>query len=420
MTGLGVCCPLGVGVRLAWRRLLDGKSGLVNLPKTPIFEDIPAKVVGFVPRGTGDGELHEESVVTPTERKTMPLSTVFALCAAKEALEDAKWQPSTDAEKETTGVSVGSCIANLEEISSTGELMRNKKYRRVSPYFIPRILSNMPAAHISMAYGFKGPNHSVSTACTTGVHSIGDAASFIARGVCDVALSGGAEGAIHQLSLAGFARAKALSTKFNNAPETASRPFEKQRDGFVMGEGAGVLVLEEMEHAKRRGAKIYGEILGYGLSGDAHHITSPPDDGNGAIRSMKMALADAKLQPTDIGHINAHATSTPVGDSVENLAMKTVFKEHSYNLLVTAPKSSIGHLLGAAGAVEAIFTILAVSEGVSPPTRNLIEKEPEFDLNYCSEGPVEWKREGKRRIALTNSFGFGGTNASLCIGEHTD
>ena len=421
MTGLGVCCPLGVGVRTSWQRLLDGQSGLVNLPDDPFFDGIPARVVGSVPRGTGPNEFNESAVVTPGDRRPMSLGTVFSLCAAKEALEDAQWFPTSDADRVNTGVNVGSCVANQEEISSAGDLIRKKQPRKVSPLFIPRILTNMPSGQISITYGFQGPNHSVSTACSTGVHSVGDASNFIARGMCDVMVTGGAEACLHPIILAGLCRAKALSTKFNSTPQAASRPFDKQRDGFVMGEGAGILVLEELEHAKKRGANIYAEILGYGLSGDAHHITSPPDDGRGARRSMQMALATSNLSPSDIGHINAHATSTPVGDAVENRAMKSVFGDHSYNLLVTAPKSSIGHLLGAAGAVEAIFTILAVKNGIVPPTLNLEEKEPEFDLNYCSDGAVQWnKTGGKRRVAMTNSFGFGGTNASLVIGENID
>ena len=421
MTGLGVCCPLGVGVRNSWQRLLDGQSGLVNLPDDPFFDGIPARVVGSVPRGTGPNEFNESAVVTPGDRRPMSLGTVFSLCAAKEALEDAQWFPTSDADRVNTGVNVGSCVANQEEISSAGDLIRKKQPRKVSPFFIPRILTNMPSGHISMTYGFQGPNHSVSTACSTGVHSVGDASSFIARGMCDVMVAGGAEACLHPIAMAGFCRAKALSTKFNSTPQAASRPFDKQRDGFVMGEGAGILVLEELEHAKKRGANIYAEILGYGLSGDAHHITSPPDDGRGARRSMQMALATSNLSPSDIGHINAHATSTPVGDAVENKSMKSVFGDHGYNLLVTASKSSFGHLMAAAGAVEAIFTILAVKNGIVPPTLNLKEKEPEFDLNYCSDGAVQWNETGgKRRVAMTNSFGFGGTNASLVIGENID
>ena len=429
VTGLGVCSPLGVGVRTVWKRLVDGRSGIVHLPQSSEYEDIPSKVAGLVPRGEGEGELNEEALVSRSERKKMSLGTIYALCAAREALEDAKWLPSADLDRARTGVAVGSCLPDLEEISSAGELLRNKQYRKLSPYFVPRILTNMAAGHISMAYGFQGPNHSVSTACTTGLHALGDAASFISRGTCDVMVAGGTDACIHPIALAGFCRAKALSTKFNACPESASRPFEKRRDGFVISEGAGVLVLEEMEHARRRGAEVYAEILGYGLSGDAHHITAPPESGRGAAHSMQMALKDSNLPPTAVRHVNAHATSTPVGDAVENRAIKAVFGKHSSDLLVSAPKSSVGHLLGAAGAVEAIFTVLSVYHGIVPPTLNLTERELEFDLNYCSGGAVQWesategeagRRRRRRRVALTNSFGFGGTNASLCIGEDTE
>ena len=417
VTGLGVCCPLGVGVRTAWQRLLEGHSGLVSL-QGPAYAEIPVKVAGLVPRGTGPDKLNEGALATPSERRRMSLGTVFALSAAKEALEDARWHPITDADKRRTGVAVGSAGPNLDDMEEMMELVRKNQLRRIGPYIVPRTLTNMPAGQISISYGFQGPNHSVSTACTTGAHSVGDAASFISRGVCDVMVAGGTEASIHPYCLAAFHRAKALSTKFNSTPQAASRPFDKHRDGFVMGEGAGILVLEELEHAKKRGANIYAEILGYGLSGDAYHITSPHEGGRGAIHSMQMALADSKLPLSAVGHINAHASSTPVGDAVENRAMKSVFGSHSYNLLVTASKSSFGHLLAAAGAVEAIFTILAVKNGIVPPTLNLKEKEPEFDLNYCSDGAVQWnKTGGKRRVAMTNSFGFGGTNASLVIGE---
>ena len=420
VTGLGVCCPLGVGVRTAWQRLLEGHSGLVNL-QDPAYAEMPVKVAGLVPRGTQEGELNELAVATAQERKKISLATVFALCAAKEALEDAGWHPTTDTDKQNTGVSIGCSGPSFDDLFHSAELFSKKQLRKLSPFFVPRTLTNMPAGNVSIAHDFQGPNHSLASGCTSGLHSVGDAASFVARGVSDVMVAGATDAWVHPYSIAGFHSANALSTKFNSTPQAASRPFDKHRDGFVMGEGAGILVLEELEHAKKRGANIYAEILGYGLASDGYHISSPHEDGRGAIHSMNMALTDSKLLPPAVGLINAHAASTPVGDAVENKAIKTVFGNHSYNLLVTVPKSSIGHLLGAAGAVESIFTILAVKHGIAPPTLNLSEKEPEFDLNYCSDGAVQWNETGgKRRVAMTNSFGFGGTNASLVIGENID
>lgn len=417
VTGLGVCCPLGVGVRHVWRSLLEGHSGIVSLPNRPEFDQIPSRVVGLVPQGEGEGEFNETDWVTPSQRKTMSLSSVFALCASMEALEDARWKPQSEDDSVKTGVAIGSSIAELEELSQACFLLKNGQYRRLSPYLIPRALTNMSAGHVSMRFNLQGPNHSVSTACTTGLHAIGDAACMIARGACDVMVAGSTDALVHPIIFAGFCRAKALSTKFNSEPCKASRPFDSDRDGFVLSEGAGIVVLEELDHARQRNAQMYAEILGYGMSGDAHHITAPPEDGRGVQLCMRAALKDAGLAPKSVGHINTHATSTPLGDLVENRAIKELFGSHSHNLLISASKSSIGHLLGAAGSVEGIFAILAIKEGVVPPTLNLMNLAPEFDLDYVPHKPKRWESHQRRRIALKNSFGFGGTNASLCVGE---
>lgn len=416
MTGLGVCCPLGVGVRHVWKKLLDGASGIVSLPTTRGYEAIPSKVVGVVPVGLQEGCFDENAWVKKSERRTMSQCSVYALCAAEEALRDAEWLPQEEEACNSTGVTIGSCMPDLAEIAATDQLLASGLYRRVSPYFVPRILSNLPAGHVSIRFSLRGPNHAVSTACTTGLHAVGDAFAMVARGSCDVMVAGGTESCIHPIAFAGFCRAKALSTKFNSTPKTASRPFDALRDGFVLGEGAGVLILEELQHALKRGTEIYAEVLGYGMSGDAHHITAPSEDGSGARRCMAATLRDAGLTPSDVGHVNVHSTSTPLGDAIENRALKSLFGAHAHSLLISAPKASIGHLLGAAGAVESVFTVLAVSEGVAPPTINIHHLDSEFDLNYCRHGAVQWHSDGKR-VAITNSFGFGGTNASVCFGE---
>ena len=421
VTGLGLCTPLGIGVKRVWRRLLEGQSGIVNLPKTKEYIGLPSQVVGRVPVGTGDGEFDETNLVTSAEKRTMGLPSVYALCAAEEALTDSNLKiPFVDPVSHKVGVCIGACVADLQEIITSGIMVEKGKHHKVSPYFVPRFLSNLPAGYVSMRYNLKGPNHSPATACATGLHAIGDAAVLISRGLCNVVVAGATETCIHPLAIAGFCKTKALSTKFNSDPIKASRPFDSKRDGFVMSEGAGLVVLEELEHALSRRSKIYAEILGYGLSGDAYHLTAPLETGEGAARSMLSALKDAHLNTEDIGHINAHATSTLLGDSAENAAIKLVFGDHSANLYISANKGSVGHLLRASGSVEAIFTILAVSEGVAPPTINLDEKDDEFDLNYCESGPQEWRVTGEQRIrvALSNSFGFGGTNGTLCIGQY--
>lgn len=348
----------------------------------------------------------------------MSLSGVYAMCASTEALRDAKWEVNSDDRANRTGVAIGSGISDLDEIAAAGALIASGQYRKLSPYFVPRILTNLPAGHVSMRFDLRGPNHSVATACTTGLHAVGDAYCMVARGAADVMVAGGTEACVSPIAFAGFCRTRALSTRFNAEPERASRPFDSQRDGFVLGEGAGVVVLEELEHARARGAAVHAEVVGYGMSGDAHHVTAPAVNGRGAELCMRAALRDAGLRETSVGHVNAHATSTPAGDEAESKAIGRVFGDHGRGVLVSAPKGAIGHLLGAAGSVEAIFTVLAVRDGVVPPSLNLESTEIEVDLDYVRGGAREWGEvKGRRRTALTNSFGFGGTNASLCIAE---
>jgi len=430
VTGIGICCPLGNGVQHVWNRLLESGCGIVSckeLPHGDRYSSIPCQVMGIVPKGVGNGEFNESDVVSSSERRTMVLYSVYALATAKEALVDAELLDSFQDKHDTTeqvqslrrrsGVSIGTGMVDLEEISNTGVLLNSGMYKKISPYFIPRILPNMAAGLVSMRYGFQGPNLSPSTACTTGLHAIGDSYRLIQHGIVDIMVCGATETSVSPLGMAGFCKAKALSTKFNSEPLKASRPFDIRRDGFVMGEGAAVLVLENLDHAVKRNAKMYCEILGYGLSGDAYHLTAPEESGRGAIACMKAALDDAKLTGDKIGYINAHATSTPLGDRVECAAIKKLFGNHSTSLSVSSTKGATGHLLGAAGSLEAAFTVLAVKHGILPPTLNLESTEPEMDLDFVPV-PKHW-RDSVRRIALTNSYGFGGTNASICIGQLT-
>ena len=409
VTGLGAVTPLGENVSSTWRSLLAGECGIVSFVMKG-FESIPSRVAGLVAPS-----FNESKFSSTSEKRYLSRGAILALAASQEAVSDAALDPTQGTcDPSRMGVSVSSSV-DYEEIYKTGTDLYNRGYKRVSPFFVPKILTNTIAGVLSERYGLLGPNHSVVTACTTGLHAIGDAASMIARGACDVMLAGAGDSTLHPIGLAGFSQCRALSRHYNEAPSEASRPFDSRRDGFVMSEGAGVVVLESLEHAIKRGVdKIYAEIIGYGLSSDAYHITSPSPDGIGAINSMKNALYTADLPPNRVGYINAHATSTPIGDKIENQAIKDVFREHAYKLNVSSTKGATGHLVTAAGVVEAIFCCLAVYNGLIPPTINLHEKESEFDLNYTQHVMQHWPELGfEDKIALTNSFGFGGTNASV-------
>ena len=409
VTGLGIVSPLGVGVRTNWDGLLAGQSGIRSIQSFDT-SDLSAKIAGQVPRGeTASGLFNPDDWITPKDQRRMDDFIIFGLAAARQAIEDSGWKPDNDEDRCRTGVMIGSGIGGLPEIARTAAVVEAGQARRVSPFFIPASLINLVSGHVSIRHGFKGPNHAVVTACSTGAHAIGDAARLIMWDDADVMVAGGTEAAVCRIGLAGFCAARALATKFNDTPEKASRPWDKDRDGFVMGDGAGIVVLEEYEHAKQRGAKIYAEIVGYGLSGDAHHITAPATDGDGAQRCMKMALKRAQMNPEDIDYVNAHGTSTPLGDEIELNAVKRVFGDAAYRLSMSSTKSSIGHLLGAAGAVEAIYSILAINHGVVPPTLNLDNPSESCDIDLVPHRP----KERKVRAVLSNSFGFGGTNASL-------
>jgi len=401
--------PLGCGVEATWRRLLASQSGIGAIQAFDV-SDLPAKIAGLVPRGeTASGLFNADDWVFPKDQRKMDEFIVYALTAATQAVDDAGWKPDDAENRERTGVLIGSGIGGLPGIMEGVITLHEKGPRRVSPFFIPSNLINLASGHVSIKYGFSGPNHAVVTACSTGAHAIGDAARMILWDDADVMVAGGTEAAVCRIGIAGFAAARALSTNFNDDPPKASRPWDQARDGFVMGEGAGIVVLEELEHAKRRGAKIYAEVIGYGMSGDAYHITAPAEDGSGGYRSMRNALKRANLAPDRIDYINAHGTSTPKGDEIELGAVKRLFGDHAYELSMSSTKSAIGHLLGAAGSVEAIFSILAIRDGVVPPTLNLDDPSPGCDIDLvphrAKERPV--------RYALSNSFGFGGTNASL-------
>jgi 3-oxoacyl-[acyl-carrier-protein] synthase II len=401
--------PLGCGVKVVWDRLINGESGIRAIQSFDV-SDLPAKIAGQVPQGeTADGLFNADDWVSSKEQRRMDTFIIYALAAAEQAVADAGWKPEDEESRIRTGVMIGSGIGGLPEIAKGAILVETGKVRRLSPFFIPATLINLPSGHVQIKYGFKGPNHSAVTACATGAHAIGDAARLIMWEDADVMVAGGSEAAICRLGIAGFSAAKALSTKFNDTPEKASRPWDVDRDGFVMGEGAGVVVLEEYEHAKKRGANIYAEVVGYGLSGDAHHITAPSENGDGAFRCMKMAFARARVSPGDIDYINAHGTSTPLGDEIEVGAVKRLFGGDAGTVSMSSTKSSIGHLLGAAGAAEAIFSIMAMQTGVVPPTLNLDNPSEGCDLDLVPHRAKERKVE----TVLSNSFGFGGTNASL-------
>lgn len=413
ITGLGIVSPLGVGVDYNWTAITGGQSGIKPITHFDA-SDLPSRIAGTVPRAdSADGPAHlyhPDRAVEPKEQKKNDTFILYGMQAAKDAIDDSGFIADTLEKQHRTGVMIGSGIGGLGEIYETSKTLIEKGPRRVSPFFIPASLINLISGQVSIQYGFKGPNHSVVTACATGAHAIGDAARLIMFDDADVMIAGGAEAAVNRLGVAGFAACRALSTSYNDTPEQASRPFDSGRDGFVIGEGAGVVVLEEYEHAKKRGAKIYAEVVGYGLSGDAYHITSPAEDGNGGYRAMEAALKRAGLTTADIDYINAHGTSTPVGDAIEVGAVKRLFGADMNNVAMSSTKSSIGHLLGAAGAAEAIYSVMAIKTGVLPPTLNL--HDPAEAAQGVNLVPLT-AQEKKVRAVMSNSFGFGGTNASL-------
>jgi len=409
VTGLGMVTPLACGVEPTWQRLLAGESGIARIENFEV-SDLPCKIAGQIPRGDGsDGSFNADQWMEPKEQRKVDDFILFGMAAAQQALDDADWHPSDYEDQITSGVLIGSGIGGIEGIAETALLLRDRGPRRVSPFFIPGRIINLASGYVSIAHALKGPNSSVVTACSTGAHAIGDAGRLVALGDADVMVAGGTESPVNRLSLAGFAACRALSTGFNDTPERGSRPYDRDRDGFVMGEGAGAVVLEEFEHAKRRGARIYGELVGYGLSGDAFHITAPANDGDGALRCMKAAIRRAEISPGDLDYINAHGTSTPLGDEIELKAVETLVGNSAANISMSSTKSSIGHLLGAAGTVEAIFCLLAIRDQVVPPTINLDNPSVATALDLVPHKP----RERAVNVVLSNSFGFGGTNASL-------
>ncbi len=408
ITGLGLVTPLACGVEETWSKLLNGESGIRPIARVDV-SDLAARIGGEVPRGDGPGLFNPDNHIPVKDQKKMDEFIHYAMGAADQAVADSGWKPETEEQKERSGVLVGSGIGGLQTIEEGVLTLKEKGPKRVSPFFIPASLINLASGQISIKHGFKGPNHAVVTACSTGAHAIGDGARFIQLGDADVMVAGGAEAAICRMGLSGFAAARALSTAYNDTPAKASRPWDQARDGFVMGAGAGVVVLEEYEHAQKRGAKIYAEIIGYGLSGDAYHITAPAPEHAGAYRAMQNALKRAGISPEQVDYINAHGTSTPLGDELELGAVKNLFGQHAYKLSMSSTKSAIGHLLGAAGAVEAIFSVLAIRDQIAPPTLNLENPSPGCDIDLVPH-------KAKKRVinvALSNSFGFGGTNASV-------
>lgn len=410
VTGMGIVSPLGVGIKPTWERLTAGRSGIRAIQSFDV-SDLPSKIAGQVPTGdTADGLFNADDWVGPKDRRKMDQFILYAMAAAQQAVEDSGWTPEGEDDRERTGVMIGSGIGGLPGLYDGFVTLYEKGPKRMSPFFIPSCLINLASGFVSIKYGFKGPNHSVVTACSTGAHAIGDASRLIQFGDADVMVAGGTEAAICRIGIAGFAAARALSTGFNDTPERASRPWDRDRDGFVMGEGAGVVVLEELEHAKARGAQIYAEIVGYGMSGDAYHITAPAEDGNGGYRSMRNALRSANLSPADIDYVNAHGTSTPLGDEIELGAVRRLFGDSAKDISMSSTKSAIGHMLGAAGAVESIFSIMAITTQTVPPTINL--ENPCEGSDGIDLVPRE-ARERPVRRALSNSFGFGGTNATV-------
>jgi 3-oxoacyl-[acyl-carrier-protein] synthase II len=408
VTGLGLLSPFGVGVDHGWRQILAGRSACRRVESFQV-DDLPCKIAHVIPRGNGGGHaFNPEAYLEPKELRKIGDFILYGIAAADEALKDSGWEPKSAEDRNATGVMIGSGIGGIDGIAENALLLKERGPRRISPFFIPGNIINLVSGQVSIRHGLKGPNHAVVTACSTGAHAIGDAARLIMFGDAEVMLAGGAEAPVTRLSLAGFAACRALSTARNDSPETASRPFDRDRDGFVMGEGAGVVVLEELEHAKARGAKIYAELVGYGLTGDAHHITAPAEDGDGAFRCMSAALKRAGLQAADLDYVNAHGTST-MADTIELGAVERLTGNAASKISMSSTKSAVRHLLGAAGAAEAIFSILAIRDNIAPPTINLANPERETAIDLV---PIE-ARPRRVDVALSNSFGFGGTNASL-------
>ncbi len=408
VTGLGMLTPLGCGVEHTWKRILAGESGANRIENFDV-SDLPAKIAAQIPRGDGtNGTYNPDQWMEPKEQRKVDEFIIYGMCAARQAIEDSGWKPTSYEDQTRTGVMIGSGIGGINGIAETAILLQEKGPRRVSPFFIPGRLINLASGYVSIEHGLKGPNHAVVTACSTGAHAIGDAARLIAFDDADVMLAGGTESPINRISMAGFAACRALSTAYNETPEKASRPYDRARDGFVMGEGAGVVVLEELEHARARGAKIYAEVVGYGMSGDAHHITAPSEDGDGAFRCMNMAIKRAGITPSEIDYINAHGTST-MADTIELGAVERVVGNAAGRISMSSTKSEIGHLLGAAGAVEAIFCILAMRDQIVPPTINLDNPQVATAIDLVPNQA----RKREVNVTLSNSFGFGGTNASL-------
>jgi 3-oxoacyl-[acyl-carrier-protein] synthase II len=423
VTGIGLITPLGQGTELSWAAILAGKSGIGNVTTFDASVDYACQVAGEVPRVDGrggggpdvPGSFDPDQTLSTRDQRRVDDFILYAIAAADEAVKDSGWEPQTDEDRERTGVMIGSGIGGLATIERTSIELHEKGPRRVGPFFIPSALINLASGQVSIRYGYKGPNHSVVTACATGAHAIGDAARLIKYGDADLMLAGGAEAAICRVGMAGFIAARAMSTGFNATPEKASRPYDKDRDGFVMGEGAGVLMLEEYEHAKARGAKIYAEVAGYGLAGDAYHITAPAEDGDGGFRAMKAALKDAGIEMADVDYINAHGTSTPLGDEIELGAVTRLLGDAASKATMSSTKSATGHLLGAAGAIEAAFSVLAIRDQIAPPTINLDNPSVETAIDLVPHKAKPMKID----VALSNSFGFGGTNASVVFKKVT-
>src|ERR1700674_2593887 len=416
VTGLGMVSPLGAGVESTWKQILESKSGAARIEKFDV-SDLPCKIACQVKRGDGANDaFHPDKWMEPKDQRKVDDFIIFAMAAAGQAIEDAGWHPKSADDQANTGVLIGSGIGGIEGIAEMAIVLKERGPRRISPFFIPGRLINLASGYVSIAHGLKGPNHAVVTACSTGAHAIGDAGRMIALGDADVMLAGGAESPISRIGMAGFVACRALSTSFNEMPQRASRPYDRDRDGFVMGEGAGIVVLETYEHARSRGAKIYAELIGYGLSGDAHHITAPAEDGDGALRCMNAAIKRAGIAAAEIDYINAHGTSTQLGDEIELGAVHRLVGNAAGRMCMSSTKSSIGHLLGAAGAVEAIFSVLAIRDRIAPPTINLEHPSVETSIDLV---PLE-PRQRHIDVVLSNSFGFGGTNASLVFRRAVD